>query len=73
MEIELAIYSISWYFSNFLNSDDDDPEDAIFYSYTRYINGFAAKLDETVAAEIASEKQQIFRFLCFFIVFSIIN
>ncbi|KAJ6874023.1 hypothetical protein NC651_032760 [Populus alba x Populus x berolinensis] len=31
-------------------------EDAIFYSYTRHINGFAATLEDEVAAEIASEK-----------------
>jgi hypothetical protein len=29
--------------------------DAIFYSYTKHINGFAANLDAAAAAEIASE------------------
>jgi hypothetical protein len=28
---------------------------AIFYSYTKHINGFAANLDAAAAAEIASE------------------
>jgi hypothetical protein len=28
---------------------------AIFYSYTKHINGFAANLDPGAAAEIASE------------------
>jgi len=28
--------------------------DAIFYSYTRYINGFAATLEEDEAAEVSS-------------------
>ena len=30
-------------------------KDAIFYSYTRHINGFAAMLEEEEAAEIASK------------------
>jgi hypothetical protein len=30
-------------------------QDAIFYSYTKHINGFAANLDAEEAAEIASE------------------
>ena len=30
-------------------------KESIFYSYTRHINGFAATLEEEVAAEIASE------------------
>jgi len=29
--------------------------EAIFYSYTKHINGFAANLDAATAAEIASE------------------
>ena len=29
--------------------------EAIFYSYTKHINGFAANLDAAAAAEIASE------------------
>jgi hypothetical protein len=31
-------------------------KESIFYSYTRHINGFAATLDDEVAAQIASEK-----------------
>lgn len=31
-------------------------KESIFYSYTRHINGFAATLDDDVAAEIGSEK-----------------
>jgi hypothetical protein len=30
-------------------------KESIFYSYTRHINGFAANLEEKVAAEIASK------------------
>lgn len=30
-------------------------QDAIFYSYTKHINGFAANLDAAEAAEIASQ------------------
>ncbi|TVU09955.1 hypothetical protein EJB05_43454, partial [Eragrostis curvula] len=33
---------------------DEKARDAIFYSYTRYINGFAATLEEDDAAEISS-------------------
>lgn len=34
----------------------DNARDAIFYSYTRHINGFAAMLEEEEAAEIASKQ-----------------
>lgn len=37
-------------------------KDAIFYSYKRHINGFAAILDEKEAAEIASAMFQFFPF-----------
>ncbi|KAK4846690.1 hypothetical protein QYF36_020894 [Acer negundo] len=40
-----------------------DPKDAIFYSYTRHINGFAAKLEEEEAAEIAKHPKVISVFL----------
>ncbi|KAL5798166.1 hypothetical protein ACOSQ2_002986 [Xanthoceras sorbifolium] len=40
-----------------------NPEDAIFYSYTRYINGFAAKLEEEEAAEIAKHPKVVSVFL----------
>jgi hypothetical protein len=33
----------------------DKAREAIFYSYTKHINGFAANLDAAEAAEIASE------------------
>ena len=42
-------------------------KDAIIYSYTRHINGFAAMLDEKEAAEIESEEYnriQFSGFLC---------
>jgi hypothetical protein len=34
--------------------------DAIFYSYTRYINGFAATLEEDEAAEVSSTCPLVF-------------
>lgn len=37
-------------------------ESAIFYSYQRYINGFAATLDEKQASEIASKEYSFIRF-----------
>lgn len=48
-------------------------KDSIFYSYTRHINGFAAILEEEVAAEISSKNQEpypllsssVFSPLCF--------
>jgi len=43
-------------------------KDSIFYSYTRHINGFAATLEEEVAAEIAS-KNHISSFFFLFSVF----
>lgn len=42
-------------FVNFLHSTER-AKDAIFYSYRRHINGFAANLNEEEAAEIASEE-----------------
>ncbi|KAH9793863.1 subtilisin-like protease SBT5.3 [Citrus sinensis] len=47
---------VTQYHHEFLGSflgSNENPEDAIFYSYTRHINGFAAKLDDAVAAEMA--------------------
>lgn len=38
-------------------------EDAIFYSYTRHINGFAATLEDEVAAEIAKHPRVVSVFL----------
>ena len=37
-------------------------KDAIIYSYTRHINGFAAMLDKKEAAEIASEEYNPIQF-----------
>ncbi|KAI5406626.1 subtilisin-like protease SBT5.3 [Lathyrus oleraceus] len=41
------------FLESFLKSSSDTAKDSIFYSYTRHINGFAAILEEQVAAEIA--------------------
>ncbi|KAK6947140.1 PA domain [Dillenia turbinata] len=41
------------FLGSFLLNSNERPEDVIFYSYTRSINGFAAILDEEQAAEIA--------------------
>ncbi|XP_019158641.1 PREDICTED: subtilisin-like protease SBT5.3 [Ipomoea nil] len=41
----------------------DKARDAIFYSYTRHINGFAAMLEEEEAAEIAKNPEVISVFL----------
>jgi hypothetical protein len=38
-----------------LQCSKEKAREAIFYSYTKHINGFAANLDATAAAEIASE------------------
>ncbi|CAI0552180.1 unnamed protein product [Linum tenue] len=46
----------------FLGSHEQ-ARDAIFYSYTRHINGFAANLDDQVAAEIAKHPKVISVFL----------
>ena len=48
-------------FINFLHSTVK-AKDAIIYSYTRHINGFAAMLDEKEAAEIASEEYNLIQF-----------
>ncbi|CAJ2668390.1 unnamed protein product [Trifolium pratense] len=40
------------FLGSFLGSSDT-AKDSIFYSYTRHINGFAANLEEEIAAEIA--------------------
>ena len=42
-------------------------KDAIIYSYTRHINGFAAILDEKEAAEIASKEYNLIQFSGFYI------
>ena len=38
-----------------LQCSKEKAREAIFYSYTKHINGFAANLDAATAAEIASE------------------
>ncbi|POO02868.1 Subtilase [Trema orientale] len=42
---------------------DEKAKDAIFYSYTRHINGFAAILDEAEASEIAKHPKVVSVFL----------
>ena len=44
---------------SFLSCSYDVAKESIFYSYTRHINGFAATLDDQVAAEIASKKSAV--------------
>ena len=63
----LSLFSISFsfiiqdpsFFFSFLNEiyiySKDKAKDAIFYSYTRHINGFAAFLEDEEAAQIASK------------------
>ena len=48
-------------FINFLTSTLKAKE-AIIYSYTRHINGFAAMLDEKEAVEIASKEYNLIQF-----------
>ncbi|GAY55145.1 hypothetical protein CUMW_162140 [Citrus unshiu] len=50
------------FLGSFLGSNEN-PEDAIFYSYTRHINGCAAKLDDAVAAEITKHPKVVSVFL----------
>ena len=52
---------ITLLFINFLHSAVK-AKDAIIYSYTRHINGFAEMLDEKEAAEIASEEYNRIQF-----------
>ncbi|KAG2678316.1 hypothetical protein I3843_12G140400 [Carya illinoinensis] len=46
-----------------LLGSDQKAQDAIFYSYQRYINGFAANLEEGEAAEIATNPNVVSVFL----------
>ncbi|CAN0927258.1 Subtilisin-like protease SBT5.3 [Linum grandiflorum] len=46
------------FLGSFLGSHEEARE-AIFYSYTRHINGFAANLDEQVAAQIAKHPKVV--------------
>lgn len=50
------------FLGSFLGSHDT-AKDAIFYSYTRHINGFAATLDDQVAARIADHPKVVSVFL----------
>ncbi|KAK4594188.1 hypothetical protein RGQ29_018034 [Quercus rubra] len=50
------------FLGSFLASNDVAKE-SIFYSYTRHINGFAATLDDQVAAEIAKHPKVVSVFL----------
>ncbi|KAK3444569.1 hypothetical protein EUGRSUZ_A01377 [Eucalyptus grandis] len=50
------------FLGSFLGSRDD-AEEAIFYSYTRHINGFAATLEDEVAAQIAKHPRVVSVFL----------
>ncbi|KAG6748806.1 hypothetical protein POTOM_048742 [Populus tomentosa] len=64
LDANLAKDSHYEFLGSFLGSREF-AEDAIFYSYTRHINGFAATLEDEVAAEIASEKPLLL-LLCLF-------
>ncbi|KAE8695274.1 Subtilisin-like protein protease [Hibiscus syriacus] len=50
------------FLGSFLGSRDDARE-AIFYSYTRHINGFAANLDDEVAFQIARHPEVVSVFM----------
>ncbi|XP_031131231.1 subtilisin-like protease SBT5.3 isoform X2 [Ipomoea triloba] len=61
-DIERVKYSHHQLLGSYLGSSDK-AKDAIFYSYTRHINGFAAMLEEEEAAEIAKNREVISVFL----------
>nr|GMD05777.1 subtilisin-like protease SBT5.3 [Ipomoea batatas] len=61
-DIERVKYSHHQLLGSYLGSSDK-AKDAIFYSYTRHINGFAAMLEEEEAAEIAKNPEVISVFL----------
>ncbi|XP_059630931.1 subtilisin-like protease SBT5.4 [Cornus florida] len=63
-EVALGEVSDSHYefLGSFLGSTKE-AKDAIFYSYTAYINGFAAILDEEVAANISKDARVVSVFL----------
>lgn len=44
----------------FVFSGEEFTKDVIFYSYTRHINGFAAMLEDEVAAQLASKFDSLF-------------
>ncbi|KAL4037024.1 hypothetical protein IC575_000607 [Cucumis melo] len=47
----------------FLKSGEEFTKDVIFYSYTRHINGFAAMLEDEVAAQLAKHPRVVSVFL----------
>lgn len=49
--ISQHIYIIVWF-----DDSEEKAKEAIFYHYTKHINGFAAKLEEEEAMEIATKK-----------------
>ncbi|XP_024029601.1 subtilisin-like protease SBT5.4 isoform X1 [Morus notabilis] len=61
-DLERATSSHYSFLGSYLESDEK-VRDAIFYSYTRHINGFAAILDDTKAAEIAKHPNVVSIFL----------
>ncbi|KDO36236.1 hypothetical protein CISIN_1g037007mg, partial [Citrus sinensis] len=62
VDLKRATQSHYEFLGSYLGSNEN-PEEAIFYSYTRHINGFAAKLDDAVAAEIAKHPKVLSVFL----------
>lgn len=46
--------NINWLYIFFLRRSTEKAQEAIFYSYKRYINGFAAILNEDEAANVSS-------------------
>ncbi|KAK7273471.1 hypothetical protein RIF29_14521 [Crotalaria pallida] len=47
------------FLGSFLGSSSNSAKESIFYSYTRHINGFAATIEEEVAAEIAKHPKVV--------------
>ncbi|GAV68428.1 Peptidase_S8 domain-containing protein/PA domain-containing protein/Inhibitor_I9 domain-containing protein [Cephalotus follicularis] len=62
IDLERVTESHYEFLGSFLGSHVN-AKDAIFYSYTRHINGFAASLDDEVAAEIAKHPKVVSVFL----------
>ncbi|XVF31956.1 hypothetical protein REPUB_Repub17cG0040100 [Reevesia pubescens] len=62
VDLEAVTESHYDFLGSFLGSHDYARE-AIFYSYTRHINGFAATLEDEVAAEIARHPKVVSLFL----------
>lgn len=47
-----------------LNNSTDKAKEAIFYSYTKHINGFSAMLEDEEAMEISSKQSWIIFIIC---------